>query len=335
MDSVCLDQNYSTTQLLSTERPLIDANSNDNFRTQLFLCEGEGRKGEGGLRTKGYFKHGYKKQNGNKWLVCDVNGQSGSPIELTLERDRDELPLITVITVVFNGEKFLEETIKSVISQTYPNVEYIIIDGGSTDGTLEIIRKYEHAIDYWISEKDKGIYDAMNKGINLAAGSWINLMNGGDVLNGVDIFEHITTNDPQIEIYFSDTIFINQNKKVLSKSSVESKSFIHQSMIYRRDLHKQYGLYLNFPKVTISDYLFFSNVLKRENSKKIDHPISIYRIDGISSNPSHYYQKLAVNLMCGHSTVFKVVVQLLYKIALQVFYYPPYKFLKNIFVNHE
>ena len=72
--------------------------------------------------------------------------------------------------MVFNSEKFLEETILSVIKETYDNVEYIIIDGGSTDGTLDIIKKYEHAIDYWVSEKDKTLCDTMNKGNDLAAG---------------------------------------------------------------------------------------------------------------------------------------------------------------------
>ena len=81
-------------------------------------------------------------------------------------------PLVSIITVVRNGEKYLEEIIKSVINQTYNNVEYIIIDGGSTDGTLAIIKKYEDYIDYWASERDKGIYDAMNKGMDLAIGDF-------------------------------------------------------------------------------------------------------------------------------------------------------------------
>ncbi len=105
------------------------------------------------------------------------------------EAIKNEFPLITVVTVVFNGAQFLEETIQSVIHQTYPNIEYIIIDGGSTDGTLDIIRKYDYAIDYWVSEKDAGIYDAMNKGISLASGVWINFMNAGDVLIDSSIIE--------------------------------------------------------------------------------------------------------------------------------------------------
>ncbi|GAB6069491.1 glycosyltransferase family 2 protein [Thiomicrorhabdus hydrogeniphila] len=153
-----LNKNYSTTrrvQKMDAELVIAEIKAaykpEDKFETVLFLPEGEGRQGEGGLRTQGHFK---KKQ--------------------------EDKTLVTVVTVVYNGEQFLEKTILSVINQTYDNVEYIIIDGGSTDGTLDIIRKYEHAIDYWVSEKDKGIYDAMNRGILLATGRVLSLLNCGD-----------------------------------------------------------------------------------------------------------------------------------------------------------
>ena len=92
-------------------------------------------------------------------------------------------PLFSVITVVYNGEAHLEQTIQSVLSQSWGNTEYVIVDGGSTDGTLDIIRKYEDRIDHWISEPDKGIYDAMNKGLSLASGDLIAFLNSGDWYN--------------------------------------------------------------------------------------------------------------------------------------------------------
>jgi glycosyltransferase involved in cell wall biosynthesis len=96
---------------------------------------------------------------------------------------RKELsPTISVITVVRNGETYIEETIKSVASQTYPNIEHIIIDGNSTDNTVNIIRRHENALSYWISEPDAGIYDAMNKGVSAAKGDWLLFINADDFL---------------------------------------------------------------------------------------------------------------------------------------------------------
>lgn len=92
-------------------------------------------------------------------------------------------PRITVITVVYNGKAHLEQTIQSVLNQSSSNIEYIIVDGGSTDGTLDIIRKYDDRIDQWISEPDEGIYDAMNKGLRLASGDLIAFLNCGDWYN--------------------------------------------------------------------------------------------------------------------------------------------------------
>jgi hypothetical protein len=164
----------------------------DKFETMLFLPPNPQRKSEGGLRTKGFFKFSYKLVE-DVWYICDLDGNPviSAPEDLQNKirlyvSDQSKpityLPLITVITVVLNGEKTLEETIKSVTSQTYPNVEYIIIDGGSKDGTLDIIKRYEDCIDYWVSEPDEGIYDAMNKGIKVASGHGILFLNSGDKL---------------------------------------------------------------------------------------------------------------------------------------------------------
>ncbi|MDJ0527448.1 MAG: glycosyltransferase family 2 protein, partial [Microcystis sp. M53600_WE12] len=150
MKIINLNHNFSTTRKLTS----------DPLQYPILSPPNPERKGEGGLRTKGYFKHSY-----------------GETSELS---EKFTVPLVTIITVVFNGEKHLEQTIQSVISQTYDNVEYIIIDGGSTDGTVDIIRKYEEVIDYWVSEPDAGISDAMNKGISLATGILINHLHAGD-----------------------------------------------------------------------------------------------------------------------------------------------------------
>lgn len=101
-------------------------------------------------------------------------------------------PLITVITVVFNGAKDLEPTILSVLNQSYANVEYIVIDGGSTDGTLDLLRKYENSIDFWLSEPDSGVYDAFNKACHLITGEWTIFLGAGDVFHNTKVLSLIS-----------------------------------------------------------------------------------------------------------------------------------------------
>ena len=113
-------------------------------------------------------------------------------------------PLISIITVVKNGERYLEETILSVINQTYNNFEYIIVDGGSTDNTLNIIKKYSSKINYWVSETDKGLYDAFNKGMMLANGSFIGIINSDDtyMLNALEILKDYINKNSEIDFFF-------------------------------------------------------------------------------------------------------------------------------------
>ena len=101
--------------------------------------------------------------------------------------DSSKRPLFTVITAVFNGSDRLESTILSVLSQGYADVEHIIIDGGSTDGTLDILHKYDNSIDYWVSEPDKGVYDAFNKACRLVTGEWTIFLGAGDLFYDDDV----------------------------------------------------------------------------------------------------------------------------------------------------
>jgi len=105
----------------------------------------------------------------------------GSKKKRLLKKDKKNQPLITIITVVLNNRKFLQKTIDSVLNQSYKNNEFIVIDGKSTDGTINILQKNNSKIDFWISEKDKGIYDAMNKGMRMSRGSIIVILNSDDI----------------------------------------------------------------------------------------------------------------------------------------------------------
>jgi glycosyltransferase involved in cell wall biosynthesis len=113
-------------------------------------------------------------------------------------------PIFSIITVVLNGEKFLRETIESVKNQSFKDYEYIIIDGGSTDKTLDVINEYSEHIDFWISEKDFGLYDAFNKGILMAKGKYIGIINSDDLytVNALEIINEYFYNNPKIDFVF-------------------------------------------------------------------------------------------------------------------------------------
>jgi glycosyltransferase involved in cell wall biosynthesis len=132
----------------------------------------------------------------NKLLKLPLQGAGGS---------------LTVITIVYNNVMDIEGTLLSVINQTYPNIEYIVVDGGSTDGTLEIIKKYEERISKLVSEKDEGIYDAMNKGLALATKDYVVFMNSGDTFFANDTVEKVFAFAPDADIYYGETEMIADN----------------------------------------------------------------------------------------------------------------------------
>ncbi len=131
-------------------------------------------------------------------------------------------PVVTVITIVYNNVTDIERTILSVINQSYKNIEYIIIDGASTDGTLAIIKQYESKISNWISEKDKGIYDAMNKGLAIAKGDYVLFMNSGDEIYNRSTVERIFESIPDADIYYGETEMYDKNWESLGRRRHEA-----------------------------------------------------------------------------------------------------------------
>ena len=162
-------------------------------------------------------------------------------------------PLVSIVTVTFNAEKYIEQTIQSVLAQTYRNVEYIIIDGESSDGTIDIIRRYANRLSYWISEKDNGIYDAMNKGILHAHGELIGIVNASDfyapytIQTIVDAYEQ----HPNIGIFHGNINMLNEDGSLFKQKSADSdlaqldKGFglFHPTFFVRKDIYQQVGLY--------------------------------------------------------------------------------------------
>ncbi|WP_331774332.1 glycosyltransferase family 2 protein [Sulfurospirillum sp. 1612] len=225
-NTICLDENYSTTRLLTKEKPKIENHPKDKFESVLFLPVSEERQGEGGLRMRGYFK-----------------------------KSHEDKPLISIITVVYNGEKYLEETIQSVINQTYDNVEYIIIDGGSKDNTVDIIKKYEDQIDYWVSEKDAGISDAFNKGVKASRGDYINFQGDGDGFVSDDALENVLKDvNPKEDIFVSARIqrtqvdgselFVSKYvERFNPKTLLFRMSMPHQGLFTHKRYFQKYGLF--------------------------------------------------------------------------------------------
>jgi glycosyltransferase involved in cell wall biosynthesis len=169
--------------------------------------------------------------------------------------------LVTIITVVFNGQLTIEETIISVLNLRYKNLEYIIIDGGSTDQTIEILSRYNGKIDYWISEKDRGIYDAMNKGIDLASGYWINFMNCGDRFADKDVLDIFSTNTYDADIIYGDAIveyghFQSVFKKVPLEKMWQRISFCHQASFTRSSLMKNWKFDVQYKLSSDFDFLY-------------------------------------------------------------------------------
>lgn len=198
-------------------------------------------------------------------------------------------PKISIITVVYNGGQFLEETMQSVINQTYDNIEYIIIDGGSTDGTLDIIKKHEDRIDYWVSEPDKGIYDAMNKGIDVASGEWINFMNGGDIFFNKDTLKDIFRNYKDfsnIDILYGDLqVDYGSFKRIVRIKKLQDiwkgMVFSHQSSFISAKYHKnnKYTLTYNIA----GDFEFFYNAFcGKRVFRYINEIIATNSIEGVS-----------------------------------------------------
>lgn len=156
-------------------------------------------------------------------------------------------PLVSVITIVYNGEVHLEQTINSVLNQTYTNIEYIIIDGGSKDNTLSIIKKYEHRIAYWVSEKDKGISDAFNKGIAKATGEVVGIINADDWYEPNTI-SLVASSIQDYDVAYGDVQYwSNAKKSFLQKGSVEhleqQVSVIHPTVFVKLDSYQKYGTF--------------------------------------------------------------------------------------------
>lgn len=195
-------------------------------------------------------------------------------------------PLITVITVCYNVVNELEKTILSILNQNYDKIEYIVIDGGSKDGTVDVIKKYAGRLAYWVSEPDKGIYDAMNKGIRVAKGEWCVFMNAGDFLFSIPN----ELLDVSNKVYSALSFPVEENDKVIEYPSYSWTLMLHNTLPHQ-------GLFYNLRKLKIEFDLRFKvfsdynqNIKMKLNNEPIricNSIVAFHSMDGISNNSKY------------------------------------------------
>ena len=234
-------------------------------------------------------------------------------------------PLVSIITVCYNSEKYIRSTIESVLLQTYKNIEYIIIDGESTDRTLDIIKDYESKFNgrmKWISENDDGIYDAMNKGINLAKGELIGIINSDDWYH-YNSLEVLTNNyEEKVDIYYGNLYQvreienklyikkINGNKLHLIKKSVRIQ---HPSCFVNKRWYKKIKYDTKY-KIA-ADYKFIlHSFIKGAKFKYIDFSFSFMRMGGLSSI------NLEKNLITGMNIQCEILGKKYFIISIMIFF---------------
>ena len=203
---------------------------------------------------------------------------------------------VSIITINYNNAAGLEKTIESVVSQSFKDYEYLIIDGGSTDGSREIIQRYAEKITYWVSERDKGVYNAMNKAIVLAKGEYCYFLNSGDHLWRPDSLGNIFLQGPTEDIIYGNMIqgganTIEHGLPKLTFYDFFIGSIYHQSAFIKRELFEKIGLYNEEYKV-VSDWEFFLKAIFIHNcsTKYVNADLALYEIGGLS------FQDLDANL---------------------------------------
>ena len=244
-------------------------------------------------------------------------------------------PLITIVTITYNSEKYLQQTITSVTSQDYSEIEYVIIDGGSKDSTQSIIFRNSGNIDCCVCEKDSGISDAMNKGILNANGEYILFLHSDDYLispGSMDlVVEYL---DEAHDIFAFGILFKQKGDSLKKRSPVWGRlnnfktGLLHQGVLCKKDLFEEIGMFDTELKIAM-DYDFFLRAYRKKTRVKLipDIQFSVMRDTGISSRRD--WENLAKRLNEEKNVHYKNCSNIFMNIIYQCYWliYPPYKFL--------
>jgi len=230
------------------------------------------------------------------------------------------MPLVSIITVCYNSANTLEHTINSVISQTHKNIEYIIIDGGSTDGTQEIIKKYERYINYWVSEKDEGIYDAINKGISVSTGELVGIINSDDWYNdnAVEIIVNEYMSQRENDILHGNSIlhFKESQYLVLPLLDINRVRYRmplnHPACFVTKRAYESYGCFDVKYKIAADYELMLRFYLKGAKFMHVNKVISHMRTGGISwSTTDVFYETRDIAVRYGSSSIIANAIMIL------------------------
>lgn len=226
-------------------------------------------------------------------------------------------PILSVVTIVYNNVSDIERTMLSVLGQTYPHIEYIVIDGLSDDGTLDVIQKYRSRIAKLISEKDEGIYDAMNKGIAAATGDYLIFMNSGDEFYAADTVASVFASTPDADIYYGETEMINDKgeslgrrrhkapKKFTWKGFKYGMSISHQAIYVKRSLVEPYD-----PRYQLSadiDWIIRA-AKKAKKIVNVNQYVARYLVGGMSKKKHRQSLKERFQIMKKHYGLLPTVI---------------------------
>lgn len=225
-------------------------------------------------------------------------------------------PFVTVVTVVFNGAQDIASTIESVLTQAFDDKEYIIVDGGSDDGTLAIVASYDGRIDLVVSEPDRGIYDAMNKAIARASGEYILFMNCGDTFASIDALSaaaRAAQRGTEQLIFGSWLRRDAAGRHTRCLPSLNQGIFNHQAILYSRSIHAWHGDYVDVRGLSTADYLFFASLLASGSvaSKTVDVSIATIDVSGTSAGLQTFSQKHAIDYLCGRVSRLTLILVLI------------------------
>lgn len=216
---------------------------------------------------------------------------------------------LSIITVTFNAEQMLERTLRSVSSQSYSGIEHIIVDGMSTDSTVSLVQKLDNDKIKWVSEPDKGLYDAMNKGIRMATGDYLCFLNAGDTFFAEDTVELMMKADSKADIIYGETAIVDINGKFIHMRRLKApekltwKSFkqgmlvCHQALVVRREIAEPYDLSYHFS----SDFDWAIRMLKKSKQNiNTDHILINYLNEGMTTINRWASLKERYNIMVRH-----------------------------------